>query len=81
MRIDNHMAGYRPSPPKSKNKGMASSDLLPASFLAGRANRASLPKDDGAREEDTSRDSARQMVHKRNKLEQAAYALTTGDTL
>jgi len=81
MRIDNHMAGFRPPPPKSKNKGMASSDLLPVGFMPGRANRSSLPQDDGPREEDASRGSARQMVHKRNKLEQAAYALTTGDTL
>ena len=80
MRIDNHMAGYRPPPPKSKNKGMASSGSLSASFLTGRANRSSLPQDDGAREEYTSRDSARQMVHKRNKLEQAVYALATGNT-
>ena len=80
MRRDNHMAGYRPPPPKSKNKGMASSDLLSASFLPDRVNRSSLPQDNGAREEDTSRDSARQMVHKRIKLEQAAYALATGDT-
>jgi hypothetical protein len=81
MRVDNHMAGYRPPPPKSKNKGAASSGLLSAGFLPNRANRSSLPQDDGPREEDASRDSARQMVHKRNKLEQAAYALTTGDTL
>jgi hypothetical protein len=79
MRIDNHMAGYRPPPPKSKNKGMASSELLSASFLPDRPNRSSLPQDNGARE-DTSRDSARQMVHKRIKLEQAAYALATDDT-
>ena len=79
MRIDNHMGGYRPPPPKSKNKGMASSELLSASFLPDRPNRSSLPQDNGARE-DTSRDSGRQMVHKRIKLEQAAYALATGDT-
>ena len=81
MRVDNHMAGYRPPPPKSKNKGAASSGLLSAGFMPSRANRSSLPQDDGPREEDASRGSARQMVHKRNKLEQAAYALTTGDTL
>ena len=80
MRIDNHMAGYRPPPPKSKNKGVSGSGLLSASFLAGRAIRSSLPQDDGARDENTSRDSARQKVNKRNKLEQAVYALPTGDT-
>ena len=80
MRIDNHMAGYRPPPPKSKNKGVTGFGLLPASFLTGKANRSSSPQDDGAREENTSRDSARQKVHKRNKLEQAVYALATEDT-
>ena len=48
MRIDNHMAGYRPPPPKSKNKGAASSGLLSAGFMPSRANRSSLPQDDGA---------------------------------
>lgn len=81
MRIDNHMAGYRPPPPKSKNKGVAISDLPSSGFLVGWANDSPFPQDDGTREEDMSRDSARQKVHIRNKLEQAAYALATGGSI
>ena len=81
MRIDNHMAGFRPPPPKSKNKGMASSDLSPVGFMPGRANRSSLPQHDSEREEDAGRDFARQKVHKRNKLEKAAYALANSGSL
>lgn len=81
MRIDNHMAGYRPPPPKSKKRGLAKSDLPSASFLAGRANDSPFLQDDGTKKEDMSRDSARQRVHMRNKLEQAAYALATGGSI
>lgn len=81
MRIDNHMAGFRPPPPKSKNKGLAKSELPPAGFLTGRANHSPFPQDDGTRKEDMSRDSARQKVHIRNKLEQAAYALAIGGSI
>ena len=81
MRIDNHMAGYRPPPPKSKNKGVAQSDLPSSGFLTGRANDSPFPQDDGTREEDMSRDSARQKVHIRNKLEQAAYALAISGSI
>ena len=81
MRIDNHMAGYRPPPPKSKNKGAASSGLLRAGFMPSRANRSSLPQHDSEQEEDAGRDFARQKVHKRNKLEKAAYALANSGSL
>ena len=82
MRIDNHMAGYRPPPPKSKNKGAASSGLLSAGFLPNRASRSSLPQARWSAEKRTRAGIlARQMVHKRNKLEQAAYALATSGSL
>ena len=77
MRIDNHMAGYRPPPPKSKDKGVAKAKVNSTGFDFALYRRgSSLPEDDSSKEDSFPRGSAQQKVHKRNKLEKAVYVLT-----
>jgi len=77
MRIDNHMAGYRPPPPKSSNKAMTGGKVQ-ASALDGLLFRSSLPGNEGdANGESFNEDRARQKVHQRSKIEKAAYILAT----
>ena len=76
MRIDNHMAGYRPPPPKSKDKGVTRPELNSTGFDFALYRGSSLPEDDSSKEDSFPRGSAQQKVHKRNKLEKAVYVLT-----
>jgi hypothetical protein len=75
MRIDNHMAGYRPPPPKSKK--MIATTFVSATFRLDRHDRPSML--DGqygkAISEDGGRNYAQQNVHKRSNLEKIAQVL------
>ena len=83
MRIDNHMAGYRPPPPKSKNKGITSSSLIHPTFQAGHPSSSSMFNNQGnkAGGEDRGRNSAQQKVHKHRILEKIVHTLTTRGVL
>lgn len=82
MRIDNHMAGNRPPPLKSKIKGMGGAKLDSTGALSSLSTRRVVPDDNPEHPGDEfSRDSARHKVHQRTKIEKAAYILATRGTL
>lgn len=82
MRIDNHMAGFRPPPPKAKNKGMVGLELDSSSLLSSLSSRSTKPDGNMEQEGDEfTRDSARHKVHQRNKIEKAAFILATRGAL
>lgn len=77
MRIDNHIAGYRPTVPKKSKKKADSSVLFSSPVTAGHMDR----KISSNKEDDNQRQSAhshtqKQRVHKREKIEKAAYLLS-----
>lgn len=81
MRIDNHMAGYRPPPHKSRDKGVTKPELNSTVFDFAQYSGSSLPEDDSSKEDSFPRGSAQQKVHKRNQLEKAVYVLTNHHSL
>ena len=77
MRIDNHMAGYRPPPPKSLNKAKHGG-AVQTSAMDGLLFRSSLSDDESsANGQSYNEGRARQKVHQRSKIEKAAYILAT----
>jgi hypothetical protein len=80
MRIDNQMAGYRPSPPKLSKKGAPGG--FATSLVHGCTGRSSLPDQSNHFGGDQSGyDSPKQKVHMRSKIEKAAYILATRGAL
>ncbi len=77
MRIENNMAGYRPSPSKKNSKKTLES-VQPA-LLPRPGNADTSDLDDSGLQNHNEQDphAIRQKVHKRQKLANAAYVLAT----
>lgn len=81
MRIDNHMAGYRPAGAKAK----MNSKFFAGSFVPTLSKRSPLdwatPEERNSIADEGKYDHPREHVHSRNKLEKAAIALEVDGSL
>lgn len=81
MRIDNHMAGYRPVLAKAKK----TTKFVPGSFLSSLSTGTPLgrttPEERNSNADEGKYEHPREHVHSRKKLEKAAIALEVNDSL